>query len=257
RRRIVAALIDELLPSGRDRLIIDVGCGTGANVAALGKRRTCVGIDVSPEGIALAREQYAGCEFRVGYAPDDISDLVGSADLFLLMDVLEHVRDDIALFTSIMAAAKPGALALITVPADPALWSQHDVTHMHYRRYTPARLSELWRDDALEPLLMTGLNFRLLPVVRTVRSIERKRGRAIGPGDTDLAMPPGPINGVLTSIFAGEKSTLVSRLRENRIDPAPSGVSMLAIVRRSESLVNVRTRDHALAAQDLNDPEQT
>ena len=256
RRRIVSALVDELLPAGHDRLVIDIGCGTGANVAALSRSRTCIGIDVSSEGIALARERYPECEFRVGYAPADLGELTGRADLFLLMDVLEHVKDDVALFTSIMAAAKPGALALVTVPADPGLWSPHDVTHMHYRRYTVERLRELWRDEALEPVLLTGLNRRLLPVVRAVRALQRRRGRAVGPGGTDLAMPPAPLNRVLARIFAGEGRQVLARLRRRPIDPHPSGVSLLAIVRRTDALLYPRERDAALAAQDLHDPER-
>lgn len=257
RRRIVHALVDVLVPPGRDRLIIDVGCGTGATVAELARDRACVGIDVSPEGIALARERYPECEFRVGHAPADLGDLTGRADLFLLMDVLEHVRDDVALFTSIMAEAKPGALALITVPADPGLWSPHDVTHMHYRRYTVERLQALWRDDALEPVLLTGLNRRLLPVIRAVRALERRRGHAVGPGGTDLAMLPSPLNRMLVAIFAGEGRGVLARLRESPLDPEPTGVSLLAVVRRNDRPLYARRRDAALAVQDLGDPERS
>jgi SAM-dependent methyltransferase len=256
RRRVILAMVDELLPPGRERLVVDVGCGTGANVAALAETRQCVGIDVSSDGIALARQRYPHCEFHVGHAPQDLGELAGRADLFLLMDVLEHVRDDIALLTGIMAAAKPGAFVLITVPADPALWSPHDVTHMHYRRYTYERLQELWDDAGIERVFVGGLNHRLLPLIRLVRALERRRGHALGPGDTDLSMPPAPINRLLSAVFAGEADGLVADLRRRRVDPAPTGVSLLAVLRRGEGPVAVRSRTAALAAQDLNDPEE-
>lgn len=256
RRRILGALVDELLPRGAERLIIDVGCGTGANTAALAERATCIGIDVSPDAIAIARQRYPQSDFRVGFAPEDLGDLAGRADLFLLMDVLEHVRDDIALLTSIMAGAKPGACVLITVPADPSLWSPHDVTHMHYRRYSFERLEALWAGDPIEPLLVAGLNRRLLPIVRAVRTFERGRGHALGPGDTDLSMPPAPINRVLTSLLAGEAGDLVRRLGRREIDRDPRGVSLLAILRRGAGPMSARRRDPALASFDLNDPER-
>lgn len=255
RRRVMMDVVDALLPAGRDRLVIDVGCGTGANVAALAARRTCVGIDVSPDGIALARRRYPHCEFRVGFAPEDLGELAARADLFLLMDVLEHVRDDVALLTAIMAAAKPGALVFITVPADPSLWSPHDLTHMHYRRYTYERLAELWRDDGIEPLVVSGLNRRLRPVVRLLRGLEQKRGHAHGPGQTDLSMPPAPVNRLLATLLAGESKGILRRLRAGRVDAPPPAVSLLAVLRRGAAPLVRRALTPALAGLDLNDPE--
>ncbi len=64
------------------------------------------------------------------------------ADLILLMDVLEHVDNDLALLTQYAALVRPGSRFLITVPAFPFLWSGHDDFLEHKRRYT---LSELER----------------------------------------------------------------------------------------------------------------
>jgi SAM-dependent methyltransferase len=257
RRKILRALVHELIPPGEGRLIVDVGCGTGANVAALAGEYECVGIDVSPEGIALAREHYPNNRFIVGYAPEDLGDLTGRADLFLMMDVLEHVRDDVGLFTRVMAAAKPGAHVIVTVPADPKLWSAHDVTHMHYRRYVYDRLRVLWEGDPVTPLLVTGLNRRLLPVVRLVRALENRRGRTVGPGRTDLSMPPAPLNGALSRVLAGETGTTLERLRRRVIERHPSGVSFLVVARREHGVMTGRERAPELAASDLHDPERT
>jgi SAM-dependent methyltransferase len=256
RRQILRTMVHELVPPGQGRLIIDVGCGTGANVAALAGEYECVGIDVSPEGIALARERYPSSRFIVGYAPQDLGDLTGRADLFLMMDVLEHVRDDVALFTSVMAAAKPGAHVIVTVPADPRLWSPHDITHMHYRRYVYDRLRVLWEGDPVTPLLVTGLNRRLLPLVRLVRGIQRRRGRSSGPGGTDLSLPPAPLNRALSRVLAGEASVSVERLRGRVIERHPSGVSFLVVARREPGVMTGRSRAPELAASDLNDPER-
>lgn len=255
RRHILRRLVHELVPPGMDRTIVDVGCGTGANVAALASEYHAVGIDISADGIALARERFPDCRFIVGSAPDDLGDLASRADLFLLNDVLEHVRDDIALFTSLMAAAKPGAFAIITVPADPTLWSRHDVEHQHYRRYTPERLRMLWEGDPIEQLMVAQLNRRLLPAVRLVRSFERRSGRALGPRGTDLGMPPAPINAMLTRILAGEATDLVHRLRTRSTREPARAVSLLAVVRRREGRMTPRGRTQAMAAADLNDPE--
>lgn len=257
RRRIVTALVRELIPPSQDRLIADVGCGTGGTVVALAREYQCIGIDTSPDAIAIARTSFPECTFLLGEVPDDLGDAAARADLFLLMDVLEHVRDDIALFSSLMAAAKPGALALITAPADPGLWSSHDVAHMHYRRYTPDLMAGLWEGLPITPLLFARLNTRLYPLVRAARALRRVGARDARAAGTDLSMPPALLNRLLTAVFASESATLVRRLRAGAVAPDGRGVSLLAVVRRDAGPLSPRTRSAARAARDLHDPQRT
>ncbi|MEA2059220.1 MAG: methyltransferase domain-containing protein [Thermodesulfobacteriota bacterium] len=62
------------------------------------------------------------------------------ADLVLLMDILEHVDDDVSLLRNITKKVPNGNLFLISVPAFKFLWSSHDVYLEHKRRY---RLPEI------------------------------------------------------------------------------------------------------------------
>ena len=57
-------------------------------------------------------------------------------DLIALLDVLEHVPDDLASLRAIHRRLKPGGTLLLTVPANPWMWSAHDAAHHHFRRYT-------------------------------------------------------------------------------------------------------------------------
>ena len=70
-------------------------------------------------------------------------------DAILLLDVLEHVEDDGALLeVSLKALINSGRL-LITVPAHPFLFSEHDVFLKHYRRYTSRVLLQLAQRNGL------------------------------------------------------------------------------------------------------------
>ena len=62
-----------------------------------------------------------------------------SYDLIALLDVLEHVPDDKGSLAAIFTRLKPGGALLLTVPANPWMWSAHDVAHHHHRRYRKAR----------------------------------------------------------------------------------------------------------------------
>lgn len=143
RRRIIIPLVRQLLPPGTGGTIVDVGCGAGANLAAFAAGYDCVGIDVSDDLVAAARGRFPGLTFISGDAPDDLGDFAGKADVFLLMDVIEHIKDDRAYLDRLFHAARPGAVFLLTVPADPELWSLHDDAVGHQRRYTPATLRAL------------------------------------------------------------------------------------------------------------------
>ena len=86
--------LDRLLPArGGISTIIDIGCGTGANIASFAEDFHSVGIDTSNEAVRWARERFPKVRFLVGRAPEDLGDLMGQARLFLLNDVLEHVRE--------------------------------------------------------------------------------------------------------------------------------------------------------------------
>ena len=121
------------------------------------------------------------------------------------MDVLEHVQEDRAMLMSIVAASQPGAYFLITVPAEPELWSPHDSAVGHYRRYTMASFQQLWADLPLRPLLVSPYNARLYRVVKLLRTasrwLRRSHGDKMAEG-ADLKVPRTPLNGILTAFSA-------------------------------------------------------
>lgn len=242
RRRIVRRLAHQIVHPGVGRAVIDVGCGTGASVAEMSRDYHTVGIEPSEEAVTLARKRFPAHQFIHGFAPRDLGALAESADLFLFMDVLEHIPDEIALLSETVAVARPGAHFLITVPADPSLWSEHDITHRHYRRYVLESFAEIWRGLPVTQRLLSYYNSRLYPVVKLARTLSRKRGHSAGAGSTDLSLPPAPINRILTGMFAGEGDVLSQRLKSDGGSAYPFGVSLIAILRREEGNAVPRSR---------------
>src|SRR6266566_1575635 len=83
RRRILRDLIHDLVPVNDRSMIIDVGCGTGANIAAFANEYRTVGIDTSAEGISFARKRFPTVEFINGLAPKDLASRAAEASAFL------------------------------------------------------------------------------------------------------------------------------------------------------------------------------
>ena len=231
RREIVDKLVRRLLPPGDDAQIIDIGCGTGANIAALAHDYRAMGVDPSEDAIAFARKRFPHVDFRCGRAPEVLAGTDGARRLFLLMDVLEHVPEDRRFFADIVDPLREGDLLLITVPADMALWSPHDESHGHYLRYDEQRLREVWSGLPFEELLFSYFNARLYPLIRLIREITRRKGRSFGDADTDLKMPSPVVNRFLRRLMAGEAAPLLKRLDEPQKRTYARGVSLLAVLR--------------------------
>jgi trans-aconitate methyltransferase len=244
RRRIMRDLVRQVLPASalESALVVDVGCGTGANIAALAADYDCVGIDPSPEAIALARRRFPAGHFLCGEVPTDLGRVMKEARLVLLMDVLEHVPDDFALFSGLLAASTPGTYFLVTVPANPAFWSAHDESNGHYRRYDLDRFRRLWTGLPVTTRLLSHYNARLYPIAVLVRSWSRWRGRATGRAGTDVSLPIGPINAVLEAIFAGESRVLVDLLERRRGRGYAAGLSLVALLRRGPGEIGIGSR---------------
>jgi SAM-dependent methyltransferase len=232
RRAIVRQILQRVVPPAGRPLVVDIACGTGATAAALADSYETLGIDNSERAITLARQRFPTVPFIHGEVPEDLGGAAQRASAFLLMDVLEHIEDDIAFLGALMDVAPPGAHFVITVPADMRLWSAHDVHYGHYRRYDVERLRHMWRNLPVDELLVSHCNTRLFPAVRAVRHLNRLRGRGIGQSGTDLTLPPAPLNAMLARIFSSEAPRLVARLDGQSVRPFTNGLSLIAVLRR-------------------------
>jgi SAM-dependent methyltransferase len=235
RRKILRDVLACVLPPDRSATVIDVGCGTGANIAALAKDYRCIGVDTSPDAIDFARQRFPDVDFICGYAPGDLGAAAGEAKAMLLMDVLEHVEDDRAVLEPLARALQPGAIMLVTVPADMRLWSSHDVGLLHFRRYDEAMLRTLFRGLPLQTVAMSHFCSRLYPLARMNRSIDRIKSRLIRPADAwAMRVPAAPLNRLLERTFEGESQRMVDFVQGRRPTGYARGVSLLAVLRRTD-----------------------
>jgi SAM-dependent methyltransferase len=226
RRAILRALLHAISPPGRGTALVDIGCGTGGNVAAFAAEYDALGVDPSADALELARERYPGVTFLQGDDPAVARGHLARGGVLMMTDVLEHVVDDQSLFDQALATLPSGGTMLITVPNDPALWSPHDELFGHSRRYTTDTLRALWRNAAVDERLLSPFNARLQPVIALIRRF--RRHHRVRPGG-DLGLSAGPLNGLLRRIFAGEAGALVAAI-DRGAAPFARGVSLVAVV---------------------------
>jgi hypothetical protein len=135
---------------------------------------------------------------------------------------------------NLVAAMRPHSHLLLTVPADMTLWSQHDVTNDHFRRYDLASFQETWSGLPVKARLVAYFNSRLYPVIKAIRFIHRLRGGAYGQDGTDFKTPSPPINRMLARVFAGEGDRLLRLVDGWRDRGYRRGVSLVGLLQRQD-----------------------
>lgn len=217
RRAVVGDTLARLgLPAGAR--ILEVGCGTGGNFSLLSRFGDLWALDADSTALGYA-DRSGLAHVGAGRLPDGLPADLGTFDLVVLLDVLEHLDDDAASLVRVLPLVRPGGRLFVTVPAHPRLWSPHDELHQHRRRYTKRQLLELTEAAGFIVRRLTYFNFLLLPAVLVGRLLQRALKR---PPERDLDVPAASVNRVLGAIFASERHLL-------RYGNLPVGVSLLLV----------------------------
>lgn len=208
RRHLLARQIQGMTP-GR---AVDVGAAAGGNTRVLLEHGwDSIALEYSEDGAGLARERGLPV-LRADALALPFHD--ASLDLVVAYDVLEHISDDDGAVQEFHRVLRPDATALIAVPADPRLWSAHDVAVGHVRRYTRETLVPLLERNGLDVDTIESWNVLLRPVVKW------HRRKSIG-SDQERMSPV--LNSALRAVVAAERYLPVTSW---------PGVSLLVRARR-------------------------
>ena len=202
--RAKAEATRRLLDGQGARSVLDVGAGSGFfSKHLLETTDAAEACCVDPSYAADRDEQHAGkpLHFRRAVEKSD-------ADLVLMMDVLEHVDDDVGLAADYVAKAKSGARFLISVPAFQFLWSGHDVFLEHRRRYTLPEIEAVAARAGLEVVAGNYYFGGVFPIAAAVRLAQNFRGGPAAEPRSQLKRHHPLVNGVLASVCAVEAPLL-------------------------------------------------
>jgi len=204
-----AILVDQIGQYVRfaDRLL-DVGCGTGGNMEALSEIYRVQGIDDSAVAIEYCweRDLFTALHTSIESVPSNNFHGV------MMLDVVEHVDDDIGLLKEARRILLPSGKLFITVPAYQWMWSTHDEINGHQRRYTAKILRRVLELAGFKVEEVSYFNCLLFPAAALQRFL--------APNADGLNVPK--LNRLLLKIFLLEKYLL-------RHISLPFGLSILAV----------------------------
>ncbi len=225
RRRIIASFVERALagwPADRARpRILDVGCGTGANLKMLAQFGQVEGVDLSEEALTFCRAR-GFINVRHG-AVEQLPYEDSAFDLVTALDVIEHLDDDVAGLREMRRVLRPGGRALLFVPAFEFLWGVQDEVGHHRRRYRLPQLRRAVCEAGFAVERATYANFTFFAPILLGRALMR-----ITPWQpaSENEINISALNGLLGCLLGTERFWLRSR-------NFPFGVSALCVARRS------------------------
>jgi len=216
-------VLDELRREQVGGLIIDVGAGTGGLLDRLGAAGfRAVGMELDEGALSHARAAEKRLPLVQSVA-EALPACDGAAAAITLLDVLEHLDDDVAALRELSRVVRPGGLLVVAVPAYQWAWSDHDVRLGHRRRYTRDQLREVAKAAGLDVRRCTHFHSWLTPVAAAVRRTPLRR--LGGNGSAEEASMGRPwMNELLQRVTDVERTWLADH-------DLPVGLSILLVAR--------------------------
>ncbi|HET6978264.1 MAG TPA: class I SAM-dependent methyltransferase [Pyrinomonadaceae bacterium] len=221
RRKILARFVDEICRQVTDRRpkILDVGCGTGANLLMLSEFGDAEGVDISEDALAFCRERGLD-KVRLGNG-EELPYADSTFDLVTGLDVVEHMDDDLAGLCEMRRVLRPGGRVLLFVPTFMFLWGLQDDVSNHRRRYRLPELRRVLDKAGFEIERATYANITFFLPILVVRKLMRLTGIKT---ESENTITVSALNGVLGRVF-GAESWILKRMN------LPFGVSGLCVAR--------------------------
>ncbi|MDX2042366.1 MAG: class I SAM-dependent methyltransferase [Acidobacteriota bacterium] len=221
RRAVVFAQIEDALGAQASRLqLLDIGCGTGATMDHLRQFGEVQGIDLAMIPLSFSRRR--GHDRTMCASATELPFADDTFDLVTALDVIEHLDDDVKGFSEIRRVLKPGAPAVIYVPAFMSLWGPNDDQSGHKRRYRLPELQAAAEKAGMKVERISYSNFAMFLPIWLGRKVLNLLGRAEA---SENKINHRLINNLMAWLFASEANWL----RRHRL---PFGVSVVCVVRK-------------------------
>jgi SAM-dependent methyltransferase len=169
--------------------IMEVGCSAGHLLADMRRslpNATLTGGDYTLGTLVKLGEKMPGIPLvRFNLAASPLPS--NRYDAMVLLNVLEHIEDDIAATSHIARMLKPGGVAVIEVPAGPELFDDYDRQLQHFRRYTLQGISSVVEQAGLVVERRNYLGALIYPAFYLAKKLSQSRPKSAADREAHVA----------------------------------------------------------------------
>lgn len=223
RRSLVHRLIEHRVDLSQAS-VLDIGCGSGVTIEYLDRAgaKAVVGVEIDE----TSTREGSTVEDRIVRGDFISMDLEGEHDIVMMLDVLEHLQDDVGALAKVRGLVSDRGLVVLTVPAHMWLWTKHDETNAHFRRYRAREVRDLLRGAGFEVDQLGYMFAGLILPKLMFRWLEK-----VGVDSKDGSIRSG--QGPLMSRVAFRWFSWEAALALKRNGMLPVGTSVVAVARPS------------------------
>jgi len=225
-RNDAVAQVKKVIPFP-EAVIMEIGCSSGFLIRDLAKS--------FPEAVILGADAVKQPLYRLAKSLPGIPlicfDLLQcplpdrSVDVLVMLNVLEHIEDDVGALKKVFNLLKPGGFLIIEVPAGPYLYDSYDVELRHFRRYSISDLQDKLTAAGFQVCRKSHLGFVLFPAFAAVKLLN-KRLRFQKNKAVFRKQAAGTLRSSLVRLAMSFESKYLSRLR------LCFGIRALAVARK-------------------------
>lgn len=144
--------------------LLEIGCGNGIVVNQLEQELNYI-IDGCDLNLYALEKSKPSKGIKMLYNIFDLKqELLNKYDGGILLDVLEHIDDDVEFLKTSSRYVKRNGIIIINTPALQSLYSNYDKEVGHVRRYNKESMYKLITNAGLEPLAISYWGITLLPI---------------------------------------------------------------------------------------------
>jgi len=222
-RLFVGRALEEATAGRRNLRLVDCGCGTGYNLKLLEPYGDVFAFDLTRTGVertkATGRPVVRADVTYIPFASHTF-------DVTTSFDVMQSVPADTEAVREMARLLRPGGSMVLTLAALDALRGDHAISWNELRRYTPRTARRLVEQAGLRVERVSFQFASVFPLIAGARVAQRLLRPLRGVReDTDIAVPPAPLNRALTALVTAE-AALSRRWR------MPIGSSILVVARK-------------------------
>jgi SAM-dependent methyltransferase len=156
-------------------IIMEIGCSSGfliKDLATSFPEAVIIGADVVKEPLYRLAKTLPGIPLiRFDLLKSPLPDQ--SVNVLIMLNVLEHIEDDVLALQKAFNLLKPEGALIIEVPAGPNLYDAYDAELHHFRRYSALELQTKLTQAGFKVTRKSHLGFVLFPAFAAVKLLNK------------------------------------------------------------------------------------